>query len=81
MWSMTCTLSVMDIIGGIRSAAGDKAEILYARGSNIYHDAELEKGGAGIRPLERGNELQLLDEAFAYGCPCRCDCCGFGRMC
>lgn len=65
MWSMTCTPSCHGtLLEGIRSAAGDKAEILYARGSNIYHDAELEKGGAGIRPLERGNELQLLDEAL-----------------
>ena len=65
MWSMTCTPSRHGtLLEGIRSAAGDKAEILYARGSNIYHDAELEKGGAGIRPLERGNELQLLDEAL-----------------
>ena len=65
MWSMTCTPSRHGpLLEGIRSAAGDKAEILYARGSNIYHDAELEKGGAGIRPLERGNELQLLDGAL-----------------
>ena len=65
MWSMTCTPSRHGtLLEGIRLAAGDKAEILYARGSNIYHDAELEKGGAGIRPLERGNELQLLDEAL-----------------
>lgn len=44
MWSMTCTPSRHGtLLEGIRSAAGDKAEILYARGSNIYHDAELEK--------------------------------------
>ena len=45
MWSMTCTPSRHGtLLEGIRSAAGDKAEILYAKGSNIYYDAEPEKG-------------------------------------
>jgi len=49
---------------GIRAAAGDKAEILYAKGSNIYYDAETEKAATGIRPLERGDNRELLDEAL-----------------
>ncbi len=51
MWSMTCTPSRHGtLFEGIRSAAGDKAEILYAKGSNIYYDAETEKGAvASVR--------------------------------
>lgn len=65
MWSMTCTPSGHGtLLEGIRSAVGDKAEILYAKGSNVYYDAEMEKGAAGIRPLERGNDQQLLAEAL-----------------
>ena len=65
MWSMTCTPSGHGILlEGIRSAVGDKAEILYAKGSNVYYDAEMEKGAVGIRPLERGNDQQLLAEAL-----------------
>ena len=65
MWSMTCTPSGHGtLLEGIRSAVGDKTEILYAKGSNIYYDAEMEKGAVGIRPLERGNDQQLLAEAL-----------------
>ena len=65
MWSMTCTPSRHGtLLEGIRSAVGDKAEILYAKGSNVYYDAEMEKGGVGFRPLERGNDQQLLAEAL-----------------
>lgn len=65
MWSMTCTPSRHGtLLEGIRSAVGDKAEILYAKGSNVYYDAEMEKGAVGIRPLERGNDQQLLAEAL-----------------
>ncbi|WP_270416272.1 glycoside hydrolase family 3 C-terminal domain-containing protein, partial [Bacteroides ovatus] len=46
------------------AAAGDKAEILYAKGSNIYYDTETEKAATGIRPLERRDNRQLLDEAL-----------------
>lgn len=50
MWSMTCTPSRhRTLLEGIRAAAGDKAEILYAKGSNIYYDAETEKAATGIR--------------------------------
>ena len=65
MWSMTCTPSGHGtLLEGIRSAAGDKAEILYAKGSNEYYEEEMEKGAVGIRPLERGNDRQLLAEAL-----------------
>ena len=65
MWSMTCTPSRHGtLLEGIRSAVGDKAEILYAKGSNVYYDAEIEKGAVGIRPLVRGNDQELLAEAL-----------------
>ena len=65
MWSMTCTPSRhRTLLEGIHAAAGDKAEILYAKGSNIYYDAETEKAATGIRPLERGDNRELLDEAL-----------------
>lgn len=65
MWSMTCTPSGHGtLLEGIRSAVGEKAEILHAKGSNVYYDAEMEKGAVGIRPLERGNDQQLLAEAL-----------------
>lgn len=66
MWSMTCTPSRhATLLESLRSAVGDKAEILYAKGSNIYYDERLEKGAVGIRPLERGDNRQLLDDALA----------------
>ena len=65
MWSMACTASRHGtLLEGIRSAAGDKAEILYAKGSNVYEDAEMEKAAAGIRPLEHEDNRKLLDEAL-----------------
>lgn len=65
MWSVTCDPSKHGtLLEGIRSAAGDKAEVLYAKGSNVYYDVEKEKGAVGIRPLERGDDQQLLAEAL-----------------
>ena len=65
MWSMTCTPSRhATLLEGLRSAVGEEAEILYAKGSNIYYDENLERGAVGIRPLERGDNRQLLDDAL-----------------
>lgn len=65
MWSMTCTPSRHGtLLESFRSAVGDKAEILYAKGSNIYYDEKIEKGAVGIRPLERGDNRQLLNDAL-----------------
>ena len=65
MWSMTCTPSRHGtLLEGVRSAVGDEAEILYAKGSNICYDAEQEKTATGLRPLERGDNSQLLSEAL-----------------
>lgn len=65
MWSMTCTPSRhRTLLEGVRSAVGNEAEILYAKGSNICYDAEQEKAATGLRPLERGDNSQLLSEAL-----------------
>ncbi|WP_175629910.1 beta-glucosidase BglX [Bacteroides acidifaciens] len=65
MWSMTCTPSGhRTLLESLRLAVGNEAEILYAKGSNIYYDAALEKGAVGIRPLVRGDNGRLLDEAL-----------------
>ena len=66
MWSPTCDPSQhQSLLEGMRAAVGDKAEILYAKGSNVYYDGQTEKGAVGIRPLERGDDRQLLAEAMA----------------
>ena len=68
MWSMTCTPSGHGtLLEGIRSAAGDKAEILYAKGSNLISDASYEERATMFgRSLNRDNrtDQQLLDEAL-----------------
>lgn len=65
MWSYTCNSSRhKSLLQGLRSAVEGQAEILYAKGSNLYYDAETEKGAVYIRPLERGDNRALLDEAL-----------------
>ena len=62
MWSMTCTPSRHGtLLEGVRSAVGDEAEILYAKGSNICYDAEQEKTATGLRPLERGGQFTIAE--------------------
>lgn len=54
------------LLRGFRDAVGDKAEILYAKGSNIYEEEIFENGigifGKGIR--DSRSEQELLDEAL-----------------
>ena len=68
MWSMTCTPSRHGtLLEGIRSAVGDKAEILYAKGSNLISDASYEERATMFgRSLNRDNRTdeQLLNEAL-----------------
>jgi beta-glucosidase len=64
-WSLTCNSSRHEsLLQGLRSAVEGQAEVLYAKGSNLYYDAETEKGAVYIRPLERGDNRALLDEAL-----------------
>lgn len=65
MWSATCDPERhVTPLDGLRSAAGDQAEIVYAKGSNIYYDERTEKGAVGTRPLQRGDNKALLEEAL-----------------
>ena len=41
-----------------------KAEVLYAQGSNIWRDAQLQKNGEFDKPLQRGDNEQLKQEAL-----------------
>ena len=49
----------------MREAVGKKAEVLYAKGSNVYSDARTEKGVAFGRDIrDNRSEKELLDEAL-----------------
>ena len=43
---------------------GTGATLLYAQGSNIWRDAQLQKNGEFDKPLQRGDEAQLKAEAM-----------------
>ena len=64
-WSMKCpTDKHITVLEGLRKAVGKRAEILYAKGSNIYYDAKLEKSASGQRATVRGNDKELFNEAM-----------------
>ena len=64
-WSVAAVLDrCPSLVEGLKEMTTGKANILYAKGSNVYYDEEMEKGAVGIRPLERGNDRQLLAEAL-----------------
>lgn len=67
-WSVATDLSrPLTLVEGIEAAAGKKAQIVYAKGSNLYFDAGLEKNGTFFgRDLERDGrtDRELLDEAL-----------------
>ena len=65
LWSMMCNPSKhRTLLEGMRSAIGNKGEVLYAKGSNIFYDENREKTATGMRPLERGDNQTLLKEAL-----------------
>lgn len=65
MWSVTCDpWEHVSLLDGLREAVGNRAEVLYAKGSNIYYDERMERGATGIRPLKRGDNRELLAEAM-----------------
>lgn len=43
---------------------GNSAKVTYAQGSNIYGDAATQHGAEFGRPIKRGDDKQLLDEAL-----------------
>ena len=66
MWSPTCDPSKHpSLLERLRAATKGKAEILYAKGSNVYYDEQMEKGAVGGRTLPRGDNHRLYAEAMA----------------
>lgn len=52
------------LLQAMKEAVGDKAEVLYARGSNFMHDSKLE-ANAGISERDKRSDKEILDEAIA----------------
>ena len=55
------------VLDGLKSVVGDKANILYAKGSNVDYDLELEKRGTMFGktiPRDGRTDQQLLNEAL-----------------
>lgn len=53
------------LVDGFRDAVGDKAEILWAKGSNLYADPKREEGAVFGRTMrDPRSEEELLDEAI-----------------
>ena len=68
-WSVAAVLkNATSLAEGLKAVAGDKAEILTAKGCNLMSDAEYEKRATMFgRSLHRDNrsDKELLDEALA----------------
>ena len=67
-WSVTTKLEkATSFLDGIKTVVGNKAEILYAKGSNLDYDIEFEKRGTMFGrdiPRDGRTDKQLLDEAL-----------------
>lgn len=67
-WSVAADLKrYSTLLDGMRRAVGDKAEILYAKGSNLTRDPKLEASATmfGREMRDPRSEQELLDEALA----------------
>ncbi|MDO9261212.1 MAG: glycoside hydrolase family 3 C-terminal domain-containing protein, partial [Flavobacteriaceae bacterium] len=67
-WSVATNHSkAVSFLDGLKAVAGDKATIIYAKGSNLDYDAEFEKNATMFgKELPRSNksDKELLDEAL-----------------
>ncbi len=64
-WSMNCpTEQHVTVLEGLKRAVGERAEVLYAKGSNIYYDETTEKYASSPRMTVRGDNASLLKEAL-----------------
>ncbi|MBE7178421.1 MAG: glycoside hydrolase family 3 C-terminal domain-containing protein, partial [Mucilaginibacter polytrichastri] len=67
-WSVAADFNrATAVLTGLKEVAGSKAEILYAKGANLYADKELEERGTMFgKTLHRDNrsEKELRDEAL-----------------
>ena len=61
------------VLDGIRNAVGSDAEVFYAKGSNVYYDAAIEKNGTfrgGDLVRDERTPEEMLNEALAVACQC-----------
>ena len=67
-WSVTAKLeNAISLLKGLKTVVGDKAKIVYAKGSNLDYDLEFEKRGTMFGreiPRDGRTDKQLLDEAL-----------------
>lgn len=67
-WSVTAKLeNATSLLKGLKTVVGDKAKIVYAKGSNLDYDLEFEKRGTMFGreiPRDGRTDKQLLDEAL-----------------
>ncbi len=64
-WAMSCpTDQHITLLEGLRKAVDKRAEVVYAKGSNIYYDATTEKYASRPRTTTRGDEKALFNEAM-----------------
>lgn len=65
-WSGYCRAEKHEsLLQAFKNAVGDNAEIIYARGANIYYDETTQRNAAGMRQLERGDDSAMHKEALA----------------
>lgn len=66
MWSVACNPEQhVSLREGLQRSLGDKAELLYAQGCNVYADQEMQVAATGPRPLPFGDNRALLSEALS----------------
>lgn len=65
-WSMLAkTENHESLLTAFRNAVGNEAEILYAKGSNVYYDETTQKNATGLRRIEHtGDDAGLHAEAL-----------------
>lgn len=65
-WSGYCRAEKHEsLLQAFKNAVGDNAEIIYAKGANIYYDETTQRNAAGMRQLERGDDSAMHKEALA----------------
>ena len=65
-WSMLCRDDLhKSLLTSMKEAIGDSAEILYAKGCNIYYDETTQLMAAGLHQIPRGDDRQLHREALS----------------
>lgn len=79
-WSPLCHPEKhKSLLTAFREAMGEKAEIVYAKGSNIYYDHLMQQNAQGTRPIERGDDATLHAEALAVAAEADIIVCAMGE--